>query len=74
LWKFPCCICPVNMEASELRLPLSQASVNPKAESCEELESRRKRLHMGMIKLAREDLAREVTKKESGFKVLRELA
>jgi hypothetical protein len=29
---------------------------------------------MGMIKLAREDLAREVTKKESGFKVLHESA
>jgi hypothetical protein len=34
-----------------------QASVNPKAETVEELQGRRKGLHMGMLKLAREDLA-----------------
>jgi hypothetical protein len=34
-----------------------QASVNPKAETVEELLSRRKNLHLGMLKLAREDLA-----------------
>ncbi len=34
-----------------------QASVNPKAETVEELQGRRKSLHLGMIKLAREDLA-----------------
>ncbi len=34
-----------------------QASVNPKAETVEELQGRRKALHMGMLKLAREDLA-----------------
>ncbi len=34
-----------------------QASVNPKAETVEELQGRRKHLHMGMLKLAREDLA-----------------
>jgi hypothetical protein len=31
--------------------------VNPKAETVEELQGRRKGLHLGMIKLAREDLA-----------------
>jgi hypothetical protein len=30
--------------------------VNPKAETVEELLGRRKALHMGMLKLAREDL------------------
>jgi hypothetical protein len=72
--KFCCCFCPVKLRASGLRLSLSQASVNPKAESCEELESRRKRLHVGMCKLAREDLERQVKQNESGFKVLHELA
>ncbi len=36
---------------------VGQASVNPKAETVEELLSRRKNLHMGMVKLAREDLS-----------------
>ncbi len=34
-----------------------QASVNPKAETVEELQRRRKALHMGMCKLLREDLS-----------------
>ncbi len=34
-----------------------QASVNPKAETVEELQRRRKHLHMGMLKLAKEDLS-----------------
>ncbi len=34
-----------------------QASVNPKAETVEELLARRKNLHIGMFKLAREDLS-----------------
>ena len=34
-----------------------QASVNPKAETVEELQARRKNLHLGMCKLLREDLA-----------------
>ncbi len=34
-----------------------QASVNPKVETVEELQGRRKRLHIGMCKLLREDLA-----------------
>jgi hypothetical protein len=34
----------------------AQASVNPKAETVEELQGRRKALHMGMLKLLREDL------------------
>jgi hypothetical protein len=33
-----------------------QASVNPKAKTVEELQGRRKTLHMGMCKLLREDL------------------
>ncbi len=35
----------------------AQASVNPKAETVEELLARRKNLHMGMLKLAKQDLA-----------------
>ncbi len=35
----------------------AQASVNPKAETVEELQMRRKALHMGMCKLLREDLS-----------------
>ncbi len=31
--------------------------MNPKAETVEELLARRKNLHLGMLKLAREDLA-----------------
>ncbi len=31
--------------------------MNPKAETVEELLARRKNLHMGMVKLAREDLS-----------------
>jgi hypothetical protein len=34
-----------------------QASINPKAGTVEELQSRRKKLHMGMCKLLKEDLA-----------------
>ena len=33
-----------------------QASVNPKAETVEELKGRRRTLHLGMFKLGREDL------------------
>jgi hypothetical protein len=36
---------------------VGQASVNPKVETVEELLGRRKNLHMGMTKLARDDLA-----------------
>jgi hypothetical protein len=36
---------------------LVQASVNPKVKTVEELQGRRKNLHMGMLKLAREELA-----------------
>ena len=69
--KFPSCFCPVKLESSGLRLPLSQASVNPKAEGVEELQTRRKRLHMGMCKLALEDLMRLVKQKDDAFKVPR---
>ncbi len=34
-----------------------QASVNPKAETVEDLQRRRKGLHLGMCKLLREDLS-----------------
>ncbi len=46
-----------------------QASVNPKAETVEELQSRRKRLHLGMVKLAREDLERLALQTVDDFKV-----
>ena len=36
---------------------VGQASLNPKVETVEELQSRRKNLHMGMVKLARQDLS-----------------
>ncbi len=35
--------------------------MNPKAETVEELQGRRKKLHMGMVKLAREDLGLTLT-------------
>ena len=41
----------------EYRRVSGQASVNSKVETVEELLARRKNLHMGMLKLAREDLA-----------------
>ena len=37
-----------------------QASVSPKADTVEELQSRRKRLHVGMAKLAHDDLHRQL--------------
>jgi hypothetical protein len=46
-----------------------QASVNPKAETVEELQGRRKALHLGMLKLAREDLARTLGASIDDFKV-----
>ncbi len=46
-----------------------QASVNPKAETVEELLARRKNLHMGMLKLAREDLALALRTANDAFKV-----
>jgi hypothetical protein len=68
--KFCCFFCPVKLGASGLRLSLLQASVNPKAESCEDLKSRRMRLHVGMGKLAFEDLERLLKQKEGAFKVV----
>ncbi len=46
----------------------AQASVNPKAETVEELQARRKSLHLGMCKLLREDLSilAEKTAEEAG--------
>ena len=46
-----------------------QASVNPKAETVEELQGRRKHLHMGMLKLAREDAALTLTAASDAFSV-----
>ena len=43
--------------------------MNPKAETVEDLQGRRKRLHVGMCKLAREDLERTVRQAEEGFQV-----
>jgi hypothetical protein len=43
--------------------------VNPKVETVEELQGRRKNLHMGMLKLAREDLVRELTTAHDAFLV-----
>ena len=40
-----------------VRVCVGQASVNPKVETVEELLARRKNLHLGMMKLAMEDLA-----------------
>jgi hypothetical protein len=48
----------------------AQASVNPKAETVEELQGRRKGLHMGMLKLAREDLALTLQAGIDAFTVL----
>ncbi len=46
-----------------------QASVNPKAETVEELKQRRKNLHLGMMKLAREDLALKLQAAHDAFVV-----
>ncbi len=46
-----------------------QASVNPKAETVEELLARRKNLHMGMLKLAKEDLALILQARIDGYAV-----
>ena len=46
-----------------------QASVNPKAETVEELQGRRKHLHMGMLRLAREDLNLTLTAAFDTFSV-----
>ena len=43
--------------------------MNPKAETVEELQERRKNLHMGMLKLAREDLALTLQNAINAFKV-----
>ena len=43
--------------------------MNPKAETCEDLQSRRKRLHLGMCRLAREDLEPKALEKEAEFQV-----
>ena len=43
--------------------------MNPKIETVEELRGRRKALHMGMVKLAREDLERQLLGFEADFQV-----
>ena len=45
--------------------------MNPKAETVEELQGRRKHLHMGMLKLAREDAALTLTAASDTFSVHR---
>ncbi len=42
--------------------------MNPKAETVEELQARRKNLHMGMLKLAKEDLALTLQTANNAFK------
>ncbi len=44
--------------------------MNPKTETVEELRNRRKNLHMGMLKLAREDLALRLQAELDSFEVL----
>jgi hypothetical protein len=46
-----------------------QASVNAKVETVEELQARRKKLHMGMCELLREDLSYKADEKLSGSSV-----
>ncbi len=46
-----------------------QASVNAKVETVEELQARRKNLHLGMCELLREDLAYKADEKLSGCSV-----
>ncbi len=49
---------------------MGQASVNPKAETVEELLGRRRTLHLGMLKLAQEDLALALQANHAAFQVL----
>ena len=46
-----------------------QASVSPKADTVEELQSRRKRLHVGMAKLAHDDLHRQLVQVQADAQV-----
>jgi hypothetical protein len=46
-----------------------QASVNPKAETVDELQARRKHLHMGMLNLAQEDLSLTLQAANDDYKV-----
>ncbi len=48
---------------------VAQALVNPKVETVEELLGRRKNLHMGMTKLARDDLALSLQNGIEAFEV-----
>ena len=54
-------------EAKAYRRRRRQASVSPKA--VEELQSRRKRLHVGMAKLAYDDLHRQVVQVQANAQV-----
>ena len=56
-------------EAYLYRRWLRQASVSPKADTVEELQSRRKRLHVGMAKLAYDDLHRQVVQVQADAQV-----
>ena len=48
-----------------------QASVNPKADTVEELQGRRKALHLGMHKLAQQDLALALQAEQAAYEVPR---
>jgi hypothetical protein len=50
---------------------VAQASVNPKAETVEDLLMRRKGLHLGMCKLLREDLS--IMTEQAAAKTLQEV-
>ncbi len=47
----------------------AQAGINAKAETVDDLQGRRKRLHIGMCKLAREDLSVRIDLTLADFKV-----
>ena len=52
-----------------MRVRGGQASVNPKADTVEELQGRRKALHLGMHKLAQQDLALALQAEQAAYEV-----
>ena len=56
-------------EAKVYRRRRRQASVSPKADTVEELQSRRQRLHLGMAKLAHDDLHRQLVQAQADAQV-----
>jgi hypothetical protein len=68
------CGCQCLMRVETVTMPAwglgRQASVNPKTETVEDLKARRKNLHMGMLKLAKEDLHHTLQAALNAFQVL----